>query len=73
MIKAIRVGEMPPFEEFPMAHQVTYSYYLGLLKFLDEDYKSANEHLAFSLSRCHPSANKNITYVYSIPQVQSQP
>lgn len=29
---------MPGLEAFPMAHQVTFKYYIGVIQFLEEDY-----------------------------------
>jgi hypothetical protein len=30
---------MPDVEAFPKAHQVTFKYYMGVILFLEEDYK----------------------------------
>lgn len=31
-------GDMPPLSKFPKSQQVTYKYYEGVLRFLEEDY-----------------------------------
>ena len=36
-IQAYR-GDMPGLEAFPMSHQVTFKYYVGVISFLDENY-----------------------------------
>jgi hypothetical protein len=40
ILKAIQAyrGDMPGLEAFPMAHQVTFKYYIGVIQFLEEDY-----------------------------------
>jgi hypothetical protein len=38
VINSLRVLEMPGFERFPKAQQVTFNYYAGVISFLDEDY-----------------------------------
>jgi hypothetical protein len=40
ILKAIRAykGDMPPLENFPLAHQVTFKYYVGVIYFLEENY-----------------------------------
>ena len=30
--------DIPPLSVYPRSHQVTYRYYIGMLKFLSEDY-----------------------------------
>jgi hypothetical protein len=31
-------GDMPSLEAFPMSHQVTFKYYVGVIYFLEENY-----------------------------------
>jgi hypothetical protein len=38
-------GDLPPFEQYPRAHRVTYKYYLGVLSFLQEDYTKVRQPL----------------------------
>jgi len=40
ILKALSAGrgDMPPLEEFPKSQQVTFKYYEGVLRFLEEDY-----------------------------------
>lgn len=40
ILNAIQVyrGDMPSFDAFPMAHRVTYKYYVGVIYFLEEEY-----------------------------------
>jgi hypothetical protein len=40
ILKAIQAyrGDMPSLESFPMAHQVTFKYYIGVIYFLEENY-----------------------------------
>lgn len=40
ILKAIQAyrGDMPGLEAFPMAHQVTFKYYVGVILFLEENY-----------------------------------
>ncbi|KAL1617354.1 COP9 signalosome (CSN) subunit [Diplodia seriata] len=62
-------GDMPPFSAFPKSHQVTFKYYSGVLSFLDEDYKQAEEHLTEAWRLCHRDARKNrqLILTYLIP------
>lgn len=38
VLKAIRVNDLPPLENYPKADRVTFRYYLGRLYFLEEQY-----------------------------------
>lgn len=62
-------GDMPPFEAFPKSHRVTFKYYRGVLSFLDEDYKQAEEHLTGAWQLCYRDARKNreLILTYLIP------
>lgn len=62
-------GDMPPFEAFPKSHRVTFKYYRGVLSFLDEDYKQAEEHLTEAWQLCYRDARKNreLILTYLIP------
>ncbi|RHZ67024.1 hypothetical protein Glove_303g62 [Diversispora epigaea] len=67
-IKAASV-DLPPFERFPKAHQVTYLYYHGLLLFLDAEYNLAEEKLVAAFRMCPKSNKKNKELIlrYLIP------
>jgi hypothetical protein len=41
IIRALQASrtEMPSIDAFPKAHQVTFNYYMGVIAFLEEDYK----------------------------------
>ncbi|KAI0053718.1 hypothetical protein FA95DRAFT_1552221 [Auriscalpium vulgare] len=51
--------DIPPLQEYPKAHQVTYRYYLGMLSFLNEDYAKAEPELTFAFYNCHIDAHNN--------------
>ncbi|EFQ94777.1 hypothetical protein CFE70_010297 [Pyrenophora teres f. teres 0-1] len=62
-------SDLPPFKEYPRAHQVTYKYYLGVLSFLQEDYVKAETSLQEAWRSCLPSSqhNKSLILTYLIP------
>lgn len=39
-------------DQFPMAQQITYRYFVGRKAMFDSDYKSADEFLSFAFQRC---------------------
>lgn len=41
IIRALQAsrGDVPDVESFPKSHQVTFKYYMGVIQFLEEDYK----------------------------------
>jgi len=43
ILRAIKVGDMPELENFPVAQQATFHYYCGLLNFLDEQYHEVSK------------------------------
>ena len=56
MLKAIRVNDLPPLENYPKADRVTFRYYLGRLYFLEEQYIKVcwdNEIVAIRNSSSH--------------------
>ncbi|KIW08807.1 uncharacterized protein PV09_00741 [Verruconis gallopava] len=61
--------DMPPLEAFPKSHQVTFNYYAGVIHFLEEDYKRAEEYLTKAWNMCHKRATKNkeLILIYLIP------
>jgi hypothetical protein len=46
-------------EEFPLADQVTFAYYNGVLAFIDEQYELADEKLSFASRNCLKTSKKN--------------
>ncbi|PGH14190.1 hypothetical protein AJ79_03163 [Helicocarpus griseus UAMH5409] len=71
LLRAIEAShaDLPPFSAFPKSHIVTFKYYLGVICFLDENYKEAEEHLTYAWKLCHPDAKKNreLILTYLIP------
>ncbi|KAI9601015.1 hypothetical protein H4Q26_000812 [Puccinia striiformis f. sp. tritici PST-130] len=55
--------------QIPIAHRVTYRYYMGVLSFLQEDYEKAEEHLYFAFNNCHRNKHKNRNLImnYLVP------
>ena len=60
---------MPTLEAFPRSHIVTFKYYVGVIRFLEEDYPQAEENLTSAWHMCHRSAPRNIELIltYLIP------
>ncbi|KAG8689273.1 COP9 signalosome (CSN) subunit [Ceratobasidium sp. 395] len=70
IIRAINANsDIPPLSQYPRADQVTYKYYLGLINFLNENHKSAEEDLTFAFCNCHRDAKRNreLILTYLIP------
>ncbi|KAL4869147.1 hypothetical protein BDV12DRAFT_168355 [Aspergillus spectabilis] len=67
-LKAQSVG-LPPMEDYPRSHIVTFKYFVGVILFLDEKYAEAEEHLAYAWNFCHKSAisNRELILTYLIP------
>jgi hypothetical protein len=40
---------MPGLEAFPMAHQVTFKYYVGVIYFLEENYAEVSQHTGYQV------------------------
>lgn len=51
--------------EFPLAHQVTYRYYMAVFAFLREDYTEAEKGFRDALALCHHRMKRNIECVTS--------
>lgn len=52
---------MPDLETFPMAHQVTYKYYVGVISFLEENYAEVSQnarHAVTTATNVAPSVRK---------------
>ncbi|KAF4634074.1 hypothetical protein G7Y89_g4033 [Cudoniella acicularis] len=62
-------GDMPQLSAFPMAHQVTFKYYVGVIKFLEENYVESEKNLTEAWHLCHKDAvrNKELILTYLIP------
>ncbi|KAI9342742.1 hypothetical protein DFJ73DRAFT_842194 [Zopfochytrium polystomum] len=52
LLRSIASADLPPIEQYPIAHVVTFKYYLGVLAFFNEDYAKADVELSFALKRC---------------------
>ncbi|XP_041970236.1 PCI domain-containing protein 2 homolog [Aricia agestis] len=66
----IRAIDSSPFkDQFPLAQQITYRYFVGRKAMFDSDYRSADEFLSFALENCHrkSSKNKRLILTYLIP------
>jgi hypothetical protein len=51
-----------------MAHQVTFSYYMGVISFLEEDHEVAEGHLMEAWSKCDNRMTKNKEYAPPPPR-----
>ncbi|RDL42441.1 uncharacterized protein BP5553_02420 [Venustampulla echinocandica] len=71
ILKALQAyrGDMPPLDNFPLSHQVTFKYYVGVICFLEENYVEAEKHLTEAWHLCHKDAvrNKELILTYLIP------
>ncbi|KAK0124062.1 COP9 signalosome (CSN) subunit [Cadophora gregata] len=71
ILKAIQAyrGDMPTLDAFPLAHQVTFKYYVGVIYFLEEAYEEAEKHLTEAWQMCHKDSirNKELILTYLIP------
>ncbi|KAI8829345.1 PCI-domain-containing protein [Chytriomyces cf. hyalinus JEL632] len=73
LIRSLKSVDLPALEEYPIAHVVTYRYYMGVLAFYDEQYKRAQEELIFALQNFPPLTtptrvhNHNLLLVHLIP------
>ena len=41
-LRSIQSNDLPPIQSFPLAHQVTFKYYVGVLAFYNEQYKKVS-------------------------------
>ncbi|EEA21623.1 COP9 signalosome (CSN) subunit [Talaromyces marneffei ATCC 18224] len=62
-------ADIPEPFQFPKSHIVTFNYYVGLINFLEENYKEAEEHLTQAWLMCKTDAlkNKELILTYLIP------
>jgi hypothetical protein len=56
MLRSIQAAELPDLSCYPLADQVTFKYYSGVLAFLNEQYSKAEEDFVFALERCDSHA-----------------
>ncbi|XP_063533478.1 PCI domain-containing protein 2 homolog [Cydia strobilella] len=66
----IRAIDSSPFkDQFPLAQQITYRYFVGRKAMFDSDYRSADEFLSFAFQKCHykSSRNKRLILTYLVP------
>ncbi|XP_053603386.1 PCI domain-containing protein 2 homolog [Plodia interpunctella] len=66
----IRAIDSSPFkDQFPLAQQITYRYFVGRKAMFDSDYRSADEYLSFAFENCHKkcSKNKQLILTYLVP------
>ncbi|GAA5858321.1 hypothetical protein JCM8547_004648 [Rhodosporidiobolus lusitaniae] len=69
IIRGINASDLPPLSRFPRAHQVTYTYYMGVFAFLREDYDEAEKRFEEALRGTHRKVTRNISLIldYLIP------
>jgi hypothetical protein len=58
VLKALQACELPPIQEFPRAHTVTFSFFIGKYHFAREDYEAAESCFEFCLLSCLDSTKK---------------
>lgn len=63
IIRGIGAADLPPLESFPLAHRVTYQYYMAVFAFLREDYAEAERRFREALEQCHYRMKRNIECV----------
>ncbi|GAA5954034.1 hypothetical protein JCM21900_005386 [Sporobolomyces salmonicolor] len=69
IIRGIGAADLPPLSSFPRAHQVTYTFYMGVFAFLREDYDEAEKKFTEALGMTHVKMKRNIELIndYLIP------
>ena len=69
ILRALTAGDVPPLDAFGRADVVTFRYYLGRLRFLDEEYAAAEAELARALSATPARATRHQEHilVYLVP------
>ncbi|OKL59401.1 Protein CSN12-like protein [Talaromyces atroroseus] len=62
-------ADIPGPEQFPKSHIVTFNYYVGVINFLEENYKEAEESLTQAWLMCKRDAwkNRELILTYLIP------
>jgi len=69
LIRSVNQPNFPKFESFPVSHRVTYKFYVGRIKVLEDDMAEADKHLTYALEHCHKEYHGNIRRIleYLIP------
>ncbi|GBP47680.1 PCI domain-containing protein 2 homolog [Eumeta japonica] len=67
LIRAI--DSSPLKDQFPLAQQITYRYFVGRKAMFDSDYRQADEYLTFAFQNSHRDAvkNKRLILTYLVP------
>lgn len=60
---------LPPFDAFPKSQRCTFTYYRGIIEFLQEHYSEAEQYFTESFSLCprHSARNREQILTYLIP------
>ena len=68
IVKAMSASDLPKLYKFPKSHQVTFSYYTGLMQFLEGKYESSEAKFNFALENClHSETNLKKILLFLIP------
>lgn len=69
LIRSVGQPNFPAFDGFPIAHRVTYKFYVGRIKVLEDDMKAAHENLSYALKHCNKNKPRNVLLIleYLIP------
>ena len=59
LMRTVGQKNFPPFERFPAAHRVTYSYYAGRLCVFHDEFDQASRHLSYALRHCQRRHGEN--------------
>ncbi|SCZ90212.1 BZ3500_MvSof-1268-A1-R1_Chr1-3g01842 [Microbotryum saponariae] len=65
IVRGINAAGLTGFAAIPKGHQTTYTYYMGVLAFLREDYTEAEVQFSNALGMVHHRAFKNIERILS--------
>ncbi|CAB11237.1 PCI domain-containing protein [Schizosaccharomyces pombe] len=65
VLRAMKVVELPDISLFPKSHVVIFHYYLGIVAFLNQNYKNASAELEIAFSLCHKGYNRNLELILS--------
>jgi hypothetical protein len=69
LIRAVDGTGFPPFDAFPTAQKVAYTYYVGRLSMLNANFTQAEEQLMYAFTHCPVEAvrNKRLCLMYLVP------
>ncbi|CAG8555579.1 8573_t:CDS:10 [Ambispora leptoticha] len=59
ILRGVNSADLPPLEDYPKAHQITFKYYNGLLCFADQQYAQSEEFLKGAFRMCPISYTRN--------------